>query len=111
MSSKRAKRHQLIVRVSNDNRAQNKRAGRKFHEIYIKFFCIPEVRLDLKPRYRNIKKELRRWYCGRKLSAAFDEYIKQTANADDEIKTMQGYAALVDNAEKRIAKMLKEGAI
>lgn len=23
--------------------------------------------------------ELRRWYCGRKLSAAFDEYIKQTA--------------------------------
>ena len=52
--------------------------------------------------------ELRRWYCGRKLSAAFDEYIKQTANADDEIKTMQGYAALVDNAEKRIAKMLEE---
>ena len=32
--------------------------------------------------------ELRRWYCGRKLSAA-----------------------LVDSAEKRIAKMLKEGAI
>ncbi len=63
MSSKRAKRHQLIVRVSNGNRAQNKRAGRKFHEIYIKFFCIPEVRLDLKPRYRNIKKELRReWH-------------------------------------------------
>lgn len=53
----------------------------------------------------------RRWYCGRKLSAAFDEYIKQTANNDDEIKTMQGYAALVDSAEKRIAKMLKEGAI
>lgn len=40
--------------------------------------------------------ELRRWYCGRKLSAAFDEYIKQTANADDEIKTMQGYAAIGD---------------
>lgn len=58
--------------------------------------------------------ELRRWYCGRKLSAAsaaFDEYIKQTANNDDEIKTMQGYAALIDSAEKRIAKMLKEGAI
>nr|DAW11399.1 MAG TPA: hypothetical protein [Caudoviricetes sp.] len=55
--------------------------------------------------------ELRRWYCGRKLSAAFDEYIKQTANNDDEIKTMQAYAALVDSAEKRIAKMLKEGAI
>lgn len=51
--------------------------------------------------------ELRRWYCGRKLSAALDEYIKQTANNDDEIKTMQGYAALVDSAEKRIAKMLK----
>lgn len=63
MSSKRAKRHQLIVCVSNGNRAQNKRAGRKLHEIYIKFFCIPEVRLDLKPRYRNIKKELRReWH-------------------------------------------------
>lgn len=28
--------------------------------------------------------ELRRWYCGRKLSAAFDEHIKQTANNDDE---------------------------
>lgn len=55
--------------------------------------------------------ELRRWYCGRKLSAAFDEYIKQKANNDDEIKTMQGYAALVDSAEKRIAKMLKEGTI
>ena len=55
--------------------------------------------------------ELRRWYCGRKLSAAFDEYIKQTANNDDEIKTMQGYAALVDSTEKRIAKMLKEGTI
>lgn len=51
--------------------------------------------------------ELRRWYCGRKLSAAFDEYIKQTANDNDEIKTMQDYAALVDTAEKRIAKMLK----
>lgn len=55
--------------------------------------------------------ELRRWYCGRKLSSALDEYIKQTAVEDDEIKTMQGYAALVDGAEKRIAKMLKEGAI
>ena len=52
--------------------------------------------------------ELRRWYCGRKLSAALDEYIKQTANNDDEIKTMQ---ALVESTEKRIAKMLKEGAI
>lgn len=55
--------------------------------------------------------ELRHWYCGRKLSAALDEYIKQTANNDGEIKTMQAYAALVDSAEKRIAKMLKEGAI
>lgn len=52
--------------------------------------------------------ELRRWYCGRKLSVAFDEYIKQTANDSDEIKTMQAYARLVDGAEKRIAKMLKE---
>lgn len=51
---------------------------------------------------------LRRWYCGRKLSAVFDEYIKQTANDNDEIKTMQDYAALVDTAEKRIAKMLEE---
>lgn len=55
--------------------------------------------------------ELRHWYCGRKLSAALDEYIKQTANNDGEIKTMQAYTALVDSAEKRIAKMLKEGAI
>lgn len=55
--------------------------------------------------------KLHRWYCGRKLSTAFDEYIKQTANDDDKIKTMQGYAALVDSAEKRIAEMLKEGAI
>lgn len=60
MSTKRAKRHQLIVCVSNGNRAQNKRAGRKFHEIYIKFFYNPEARFGLKPRYRNIKKELRR---------------------------------------------------
>ena len=52
---------------------------------------------------------VKRWYCGRKLSAAIDEYIKQTANDSDEIKTMKGYAALIDKTEQRIARLLKEG--
>lgn len=51
----------------------------------------------------------KRWYCGRKLSTALAEYIKQTGNDSDEIKTMQAYAAHVDNVEQRIAKLLKEG--
>ena len=44
MSSKRAKRHQLIVRVSNGNRAQNKRAGRKIHDIALMPFRTPKLR-------------------------------------------------------------------
>ncbi|MFR0621891.1 hypothetical protein ACLUWY_08750 [Limosilactobacillus mucosae] len=52
---------------------------------------------------------VKRWYCGRKLSAALAEYIKQTGNDNDEIKTMQAYAAHVDHTEQRIAKLLKEG--
>lgn len=52
---------------------------------------------------------VKRWYCGRKLSTALSEYIKQTANDSDEIKTMQAYAAHVDHTEQRIAKLLKEG--
>lgn len=52
---------------------------------------------------------IKRWYCGRKLSTALAEYIKQTGNDSDEIKTMQAYAAHVDHTEQRIAKLLKEG--
>ena len=44
MSSKRAKRHQLIVRVSNVNRANNKRAGRKIHDIALMPFRTPKLR-------------------------------------------------------------------
>ena len=54
---------------------------------------------------------IKRWYCGRKLSAALAEYIKQTANDSDEIKTMQAYAAHVDHTEQRIAKLLKAGEL
>lgn len=54
------------------------------------------VKLGINKKTGNVT-ELRRWYCGRKLSAAFDEYIK----------TMQDCVALVDTAEKRIAKILK----
>lgn len=62
MSSKRAKRHQLIVRASNGRRAENKRSGFKHHESYLWLFCIPESRIDLKPRCRNLQSELRRIY-------------------------------------------------
>lgn len=54
---------------------------------------------------------IKHWYCGRKLSTAIDEYIKQTANDSDEITTIKGYAALVDKTEQRIARLLKEGEI
>lgn len=54
---------------------------------------------------------IKHWYCGRKLSAALAEYIKQTANDSDEIKTMQAYAAHVDHAEQRIADLLKAGEL
>ena len=56
MSSKRAKRHQLIVCVSNGNRAQNKRAGLKVHDVVLMPFRTP------KPRFRNLKSEFRRIY-------------------------------------------------
>lgn len=57
MSSKRAKRHQLIVRVSNGNRAQNKQSGSKAHEIMLMPFRTPKLRC------RNLQSELRRvWY-------------------------------------------------
>lgn len=54
MSSKRAKRHQLIVRVSNGNRAQNKRAGRKIRDIALMPFRTPKLRC------RNLQSELLR---------------------------------------------------
>lgn len=44
MSSKRAKRHQLIVRVSNKNRADNKRAGRKISDVALMPFRTPKLR-------------------------------------------------------------------
>lgn len=53
MSSKRAKRHQLIVRASNGNRAQNKRAGLKVHDVMLMPF-----RTTPKPRFRNLQSEL-----------------------------------------------------
>lgn len=56
MSSKRAKRHQLIVRVSNENRADNKRAGRKISDVALMPFLKP------KQRFRNLKSEFRRIY-------------------------------------------------
>lgn len=56
MSSKRAKRHQLIVRVSNANRAQNKRAGLKVHDVMLMPFLKP------KQRFRNLQSEFRRVY-------------------------------------------------
>lgn len=54
MSSKRAKRHQLIVRVSNGNRAQNKRAGLKVHDVMLMPFRTPKLRC------RNLQSELSR---------------------------------------------------
>lgn len=57
MSSKRAKRHQLIVRVSNGNRAQNKQSGSKAHEIMLMPFRTPKLRC------RNLQSELSRVWC------------------------------------------------
>lgn len=54
MSSKRAKRHQLIVRVSNGNRADNKRAGRKISDVALMPFRTPKLRC------RNLQSELSR---------------------------------------------------
>ena len=56
MSSKRAKRHQLIVRASNGNRAENKQSGLKWHGTMLMPFRTP------KPRFRNLQSEFRRIY-------------------------------------------------
>lgn len=57
MSSKRAKRHQLIVRASNGNRAQNKQLGLKAREVMLMPFRTPKL------RFRNLQSELFRvWY-------------------------------------------------
>lgn len=57
MSSKRAKRHQLIVRASNGIRAENKQSGSKWHGTMLLMpFRTP------KPRFRNLQSELRRIY-------------------------------------------------
>lgn len=56
MSSKRAKRHQLIVRVSNGNRAQNKQLGLKAREVMLIPFRTPKL------RFRNLQSEFRRVY-------------------------------------------------
>ncbi|WP_270649112.1 hypothetical protein [Limosilactobacillus mucosae] len=54
MSSKRAKRHQLIVRVSNDNRANNKRFGFKERDVMLLPFRTPKLRC------RNLQSEFSR---------------------------------------------------
>lgn len=56
MSSKRAKRHQLIVRASNGTRAENKQSGSKAHEIMLMPFRTPKLRC------RNLQSELLRVY-------------------------------------------------
>ncbi len=56
MSSKRAKRHQLIVRVSNGNRAQNKKSGFKARDVMLMPFRTPKLRC------RNLQGELLRVY-------------------------------------------------
>lgn len=56
MSSKRAKRHQLIVRASNGNRAQNKQLGLKAREVMLIPFRTPKL------RFRNLQSELLRVY-------------------------------------------------
>lgn len=58
MSSKRAKRHQLIVRASNGIRAENKQSGSKWHGTMLLMpFQTP------KPRFRNLQSEFRRVRC------------------------------------------------
>lgn len=59
MSSKRAKRHQLIVRVSNDNRATNKQFGLKARDVDVMLMPFRTPKL----RYRNLQSELRRVWC------------------------------------------------
>lgn len=56
MSSKRAKRHQLIVRASNGTRAENKQSGLKWHGTMLMPFRTS------KPRFRNLQSEFRRVY-------------------------------------------------
>ena len=59
MSSKRAKRHQLIVRVSNDNRATNKQLGLKARDVDVMLMPFRTPKL----RCRNLQSELRRVWC------------------------------------------------
>lgn len=54
MSSKRAKRHQLIVRVSNGNRTNNKRFGFKERDVMLLPFRTPKLRC------RNLQSEFSR---------------------------------------------------
>lgn len=56
MSSKRAKRHQLIVRVSNGNRTTNKQFGFKVRDVMLMPFRTPKLRC------RNLQSEFRRVY-------------------------------------------------
>lgn len=57
MSSKRAKRHQLIVRASNGTRAENKQSGSKGRVVMLMPFRTPKLRC------RNLQSELRRVWC------------------------------------------------
>ena len=57
MSSKRAKRHQLIVRVSNVNRTTNKQCGFKVRDVMLMPFRTPKLRC------RNLQSELWRVWC------------------------------------------------
>lgn len=57
MSSKRAKRHQLIVRVSNGNRTTNKQCGFKVRDVMLMPFRTPKLRC------RNLQSELWRVWC------------------------------------------------
>lgn len=54
MSSKRAKRHQLIVRASNGRRADNKRFGFKERDVMLLPFRTPKLRC------RNLQSEFSR---------------------------------------------------
>lgn len=59
MSTKRAKRHQLIVRVSNDNRATSKQFGLKARDVDVMLMPFRTPKL----RCRNLQSELRRVWC------------------------------------------------
>lgn len=59
MSSKRAKRHQLIVRVSNGNRAQNKQFGIKARDVDVMLMPFRTPKL----RCQNLQSEFSRVRC------------------------------------------------